>query len=130
VVRTLSRDTASIPIGGCAPDCMRVQNRVPPTFDPREEPGALAAHAGSVRGARSNDRQRYDRAYRPSKEERRLCDLLPLPERPGGQFKELYPDTFRYEGKRAIVFELNDKPSKRALAHCIGLALTHHLRKK
>src|SRR5471030_197574 len=47
-----------------------------------------------------------------------------------GQLKELYPDTFRYEGKRAIVFELNDKLPKRALAHCIGLALTHHLRKK
>jgi hypothetical protein len=47
-----------------------------------------------------------------------------------GQFKELYPDTFRYEGKRAIVFEPNDKLPKRALAHCIGLALTHHLRKK
>ena len=47
-----------------------------------------------------------------------------------GQFKELYPDTFRYEGKRAIVFDLKDNPPKRALAHCIGLALTHHLRKK
>jgi hypothetical protein len=46
-----------------------------------------------------------------------------------GQFKELYPDTFRYDGKRAIVFELNDKLPKRALSHCIGLALTHHLRK-
>src|SRR5471030_1008204 len=47
-----------------------------------------------------------------------------------GQFKELYPDKFRYEGKRAIVFEMKDNPPKRALAHCIGLALTHHLRKK
>ena len=47
-----------------------------------------------------------------------------------GQFKELYPDTFRYEDKRAIVFELKDNLPKQALAHCIGLALTHHLRKK
>jgi hypothetical protein len=47
-----------------------------------------------------------------------------------GQFRELYPDTFRYEGQRAIVFELKDSVPKRALAHCIGLALTHHLRKK
>ena len=47
-----------------------------------------------------------------------------------GQFKELYPDTFRFEGKRAIVFDLKDSVPKRALAHCIGLALTHHLRKK
>ena len=46
-----------------------------------------------------------------------------------GQFKELYPDTFRYEGKRAIVFDLEDRVPKKALSHCIGLALTHHLRK-
>src|SRR5216683_1185677 len=29
-----------------------VSNRVPPTFDPREEPGALAAHAGICAGGR------------------------------------------------------------------------------
>ncbi len=46
-----------------------------------------------------------------------------------GQFKELYPDTFRYEGKRAILFELKDRVPVKALRHCIGLALTHHLRK-
>jgi hypothetical protein len=34
------------PIGGCAPERMQFQNHVPPTFDLREEPGALAAHAG------------------------------------------------------------------------------------
>jgi Domain of unknown function (DU1801) len=47
-----------------------------------------------------------------------------------GQFKAIYPDTFRYDGKRAIVFEAKDRLPKRALAHCIGLALTHHLRRK
>ena len=46
-----------------------------------------------------------------------------------GQFKELYPDTFCYEGKRAIVFDLKDRVPVKALRHCIGLALTHHLRK-
>lgn len=46
-----------------------------------------------------------------------------------GQFKELYPDTFRYEGKRAIVFGAKDRVPMKALRHCIGLALTHHLRK-
>jgi len=46
-----------------------------------------------------------------------------------GQFKEFYPDTFRYEGKRAIVFEAKDRLPIKALRHCIGLALTHHLRK-
>ena len=29
---------------------------LPPTFDPREEPGALAAHAGICAGALSNER--------------------------------------------------------------------------
>ena len=38
------------PIGGCAPERMQFQNHVPPTFDPREEPGALAAHAGICAG--------------------------------------------------------------------------------
>jgi hypothetical protein len=47
-----------------------------------------------------------------------------------GQFKAIYPDTFRYDGKRCIVFEVKDRLPKRALAHCVGLALTHHLRKK
>lgn len=47
-----------------------------------------------------------------------------------GQFKAIYPDTFKYEGKRAIVFDAKDRLPKRALAHCIGLALTHHLRRK
>ena len=46
-----------------------------------------------------------------------------------GQFKELYPDTFRYEGKRAIVFDAKDRVPVKALRHCIGLALTHHMRK-
>jgi Domain of unknown function (DU1801) len=47
-----------------------------------------------------------------------------------GQFRELYPDTFRYEGKRAIVFASGDRVPARALRHCIALALTHHSRKK
>ncbi len=35
------------PIGGCAPgdECVQTVHRL--TFDPREEPGALAAHAGT-----------------------------------------------------------------------------------
>jgi hypothetical protein len=45
-------------------------------------------------------------------------------------FRTIYPDTFVYEGKRAIVLRAMDRPPIRALGHCIGLALTHHLRKK
>ena len=47
-----------------------------------------------------------------------------------GQFRELYPDTFKYEGKRAIHFAAEDRLPVRELRHCIALALTHHLRKK
>ena len=45
-------------------------------------------------------------------------------------FRSIYPDTFTYEGNRAIVFDAKDRLPVRALGHCIGLALTHHLRKK
>lgn len=47
-----------------------------------------------------------------------------------GQFRELYPDTFAYDGKRAIKFGADERLPLRALKHCIGLALTHHLRAK
>ncbi len=40
------------PIGGCAPGDERVQTVHCLTFDPREEPGALAANAGICAGAR------------------------------------------------------------------------------
>lgn len=45
-------------------------------------------------------------------------------------FRAIYPDTFRYEGKRAIVFKTGERVPVRALRHCLGLALTHHLRRK
>lgn len=45
-------------------------------------------------------------------------------------FKEHYPDAFKYEGKRAIVFDAESAVDKAALGHCIALALTYQLRKK
>jgi hypothetical protein len=47
-----------------------------------------------------------------------------------GQFRELYPDTFKFEGKRAIVFAAGDRVPARELRHCLALAFTHHSRKK
>ena len=47
-----------------------------------------------------------------------------------GQFRELYPETFAYEGERAILFDLGTQAPAKELRHCIALALTHHLRKK
>ncbi|MDP1747934.1 MAG: DUF1801 domain-containing protein [Reyranella sp.] len=46
------------------------------------------------------------------------------------QFRTIYPDTFAYEGKRAIVFETGARVPVRALRHCLALAFTHHARKK
>jgi hypothetical protein len=43
-----------------------------------------------------------------------------------GQFRALYPDTFRYQGERA---GLDDRVPTSELGHCIALALTHHARK-
>jgi hypothetical protein len=45
------------------------------------------------------------------------------------KFRELYPQDFRFEGKRALLFTADARLPVRALRHCIGLALTHHLRK-
>jgi hypothetical protein len=44
-------------------------------------------------------------------------------------FRRLYPKTFVYEGNRAIVFDDSRKLNKKALRHCIALALTYHQRK-
>ena len=45
-------------------------------------------------------------------------------------FKEVYGDTFRYAGNRAIIFNVNDTLPVTELKHCIYLALTYHQRKK
>ena len=41
-------------------------------------------------------------------------------------FKEVYPDTFNYEGKRAIVFSMTDEIPVAELKQCISKALTYH----
>ena len=45
-------------------------------------------------------------------------------------FRELYPRELTYEGKRGIVFNVDDKVPEKALRHCIALALTYHLNKR
>lgn len=44
-------------------------------------------------------------------------------------FKELYKDEFKYEGNRAIVFDLNKPIPLDEIKYCILLALTYHSRK-
>lgn len=41
-------------------------------------------------------------------------------------FKEVYSDTFNFEGNRAIVFHQKDTLPAEALRHCIALALQYH----
>lgn len=45
------------------------------------------------------------------------------------RFRDLYPDSFEFEGKRALVFAADRKLPEKKLRHCIALALTHHLRR-
>lgn len=43
-------------------------------------------------------------------------------------FRELYPDTFSYNGNRALVFEHGEALPMDELKHCIAQALTYHRR--
>jgi hypothetical protein len=44
-------------------------------------------------------------------------------------FRDLYPD-LTYSGNRAILLDAKEKLPEVELRHCVGLALTYHLRKK
>ena len=44
-------------------------------------------------------------------------------------FRELYP-ALKYSGNRAILLDARDKLPEAELRHCVGLALTYHLRKR
>ena len=40
-------------------------------------------------------------------------------------FKEIYGDTFTYEGNRAIVFKINQLVPYKELSHCISMSLRY-----
>ena len=44
------------------------------------------------------------------------------------RFREQYPDTFNYEGNRALVFRVKDDLPEAELSHCIAMALTSKLK--
>ena len=44
-------------------------------------------------------------------------------------FRELYPE-LNYGGNRSILLNADDKLPEAELRHCVGLALTYHLRKR
>lgn len=41
-------------------------------------------------------------------------------------FKEIYGDSFNFDGNRAIVFSIDDEVAIEELKHCITLSLTYH----
>lgn len=41
-------------------------------------------------------------------------------------FRSIFKNMFEFEGKRAIIFKLDDDLPKEALKHCIKAALTYH----
>ena len=45
-------------------------------------------------------------------------------------FKALYRNELMIEGNRSLVFSIDRTLPEAELRHCIGLALTHHLRKR
>lgn len=45
-------------------------------------------------------------------------------------FRELYPNELTYAGNRAVILDADNEIPEAALRHCIGLALTYHLRKR
>ncbi len=44
-------------------------------------------------------------------------------------FKQIYPKQFKYEGNRALIFDVAQMLPEAELRHCVSLALTYHLRK-
>jgi hypothetical protein len=45
-------------------------------------------------------------------------------------FKTMFPNDFKFEGNRAIVFEASDRIPTQELAYCITAALTYHANKR
>jgi hypothetical protein len=45
-------------------------------------------------------------------------------------FRRLYPDSFTFEGNRALVLPAGAPIPEPELAHCVSLALTYHARNK
>lgn len=45
-------------------------------------------------------------------------------------FRRLYPETFVFEGNRALHFRADDELPENEVRHCVSLALTYHARRK
>ena len=45
-------------------------------------------------------------------------------------FRTLFPNDFNFEGNRALLFSIEEKPPNDSLALCIAASLTYHLTKR
>lgn len=45
-------------------------------------------------------------------------------------YRQIYPETFRFEGTRAIIFDVSDDLPVEVVKDCIALALTYHRHKR
>ena len=45
-------------------------------------------------------------------------------------FRTLFPNDFKFQGNRALVFSLEDKVPRDSLAMCVVASLTYHLKKR
>jgi hypothetical protein len=45
-------------------------------------------------------------------------------------FRTMFPQDFKFEGNRALVFSLEEKVPQDSLATCIAASLTYHLKKR
>jgi len=42
-------------------------------------------------------------------------------------YKTLFPDSFKYEGNRSIIFDIDEEVPENELRYCIGMAFRYHL---
>jgi hypothetical protein len=48
----------------------------------------------------------------------------------GDEFRSAYPEVFRFEGDRALIFAVGEQVPAAELSHCIAMALTYHRRRR
>jgi hypothetical protein len=78
------------------------------------EPSYIAKHGSTIRIAwKSKTPEQYAMYFK--------CTSLLVP-----TFRELFGDTFTFEGNRAIVFQLEDEVPEAALKQCIAAGLRYH----
>ncbi|MCH6257552.1 DUF1801 domain-containing protein [Puniceicoccaceae bacterium K14] len=81
------------------------------------EPSYIAKHGSTIRiGA-------------PKKDPGQYCMYFHCQTKLISTFRRLYPETFRFEGNRAIVFKLEERLPTKELKHCILLSLVYHKQK-